>query len=933
MRTEPGREEETIVSRLIVAVVGLAGRFPRTTLAVTLALCGLSLYACANYLTFRTQRDDLVSPKKDYQERWQQYVNEFGDDDDMVVVVQGRDRPTMERALEALAVEVQKQPALFDRLFYKVDLRHLRNRALLFLPADQIRQIQDNLRSMDMLLNPPFIANLDPLFGWKSLTLGHLLNEAEQRALARAGEKTLRPGDEQLFTQLASVCSTAEAVLRDPDRYQSPWGSIQPASGQKDLLAEPQYFFSGDGTLAFLLVRPVKDHGTFTMAQKSIAAMRDIVADVGGRFRGLQVGLTGLPVLENDETAASQDDSGTASWLSLAGVILVYLVVFRSPRYPLLSVGALLVAMGWAMGWLTLTVGHLNILSATFAAMLIGMGDYGVLLVTRYEQERGAGADVHAALRATAAGVGPSIFTGATTTAIAFFVAMLADFQAVAELGWIAGCGVYFCVLAVFTVLPAALCLTDRRPRPEPVTIPVHPGGLWLPRLLGRPRWVVGLGLGVTAVMAVCATRVTYDHNLLHLQAQSLDSVQWELKLIDHTEGASWHTLSYTSTQEEALELKHRFEKLPVVQRVVTAADMVPLEQDRKLEQLRDIQARLRRLPPRRALLAHAPPNPADLKARLARLEASLAAGPGPSPLTARLAASLRGLQGQLDVLVPAEAARRLLRLEQLMTRDLAEDLYRLREVSTPEPITVADLPPSLRERYLGKNGKWLLQVFGNESLWEFAPLKQFVEQVRAVDPDATGKPFSTLEGLIAMKKGFEMAGWYALAAMAIVLLLDLRNLWHTVLALAPLALGIVCAVGVLGLLGLPLNPANMLAFPLILGVGADNGVLIIKDYRQQRRRLYNLSLPMGRGVLVVALTTILGFGSLMISRHRGLASLGLVLIIGVSCCMVTALVFLPAVLRLLSGRKQREAEAASAAVLQRASVGPLFRREPRASA
>jgi predicted exporter len=539
--------------------------------------------------------------------------------------------------------------------------------------------------------------------------------------------------------------------------------------------------------------------------------------------------------------------------------------------------------------------------------MLLGMGDYGVLWVSRYELERTAGATVAAAMRATALGVGPSIFTGASATAIAFFAAMLADFQAVAELGWIAGCGVYFCVLAVFTMLPAALILTDRRDRPAPVALPVHPGGLWLPWLMRQPGRVLAAGLAVTVVLGVCALRVSYDYNLLHLQAEGLESVRWELKLIDHTAGNSWYVVSYTSTPEEALDLKARYEKLPVVGRVVEVASLLPREQDRKIEQLRDIQTRLRRLPPRGALLEHAVPNPADLKARLARLlEALSAPGMGDSTLPAELAASVRDLQAKLEALPAEEAAGRLLRMEQYLARDLAEDLHRLREVSTPAPITLADLPPSLRERYVGKNGKWLLRVFGKECLWEFGPLQEFVGQVRTVDPDATGKPFSTLAGLVAMRKGFEMSGWYALAAMALVLLLDLRSLGLTLLALGPLLLGMICAVGVLGLFGLPLNPANMLAFPLIVGVGADNGVLILKDYLQQRRRQYNLSLPMGRGVLVVALTTVLGFGSLMISRHRGLASLGLTLTIGVICCMLTALVVLPAVLRMLSARQQK---------------------------
>ena len=151
-------------------------------------------------------------------------------------------------------------------------------------------------------------------------------------------------------------------------------------------LAEPHYLFSNDGQLALLLVRPLKDDDSFTFDQKSIDALRELLVQIKPRYPGLEFGLTGLPVLENDEMVASQNDSNLASWLALAGVALLYLVVYRGWRYPFMTVAALLVGTAWALGWLTLTVGHLNILSSAFAVMLIGMGDYGVLWVTRFSR-------------------------------------------------------------------------------------------------------------------------------------------------------------------------------------------------------------------------------------------------------------------------------------------------------------------------------------------------------------------------------------------------------------------------------------------------------------------------------------------------------------------------------------------------------------------
>ncbi|TMQ29440.1 MAG: hypothetical protein E6K70_25680, partial [Planctomycetota bacterium] len=306
-----------------------------------------------------TQRSDLISPNKDYHKRWREYLAEFGNDDDIVVVVKGSDRKRMEEALDLLAKRVQDQPALFDRLFYKVDLRLLQNRALLYLPVEQIQQIQDNLKSMTLLLE------FGPI-SWQSLTLYSLLHESRDRLAKLLPGRPLSPADEQFLAQLLALGKSATATLEDPAKYHNPWQSLMPAPPeQQNLLAEPQYFFSGDGSLAFLLVRPIQEAGSFTAAKQSVDAMHAIVADTRRAFPNLELGLTGLPVLETDEMAAAQNDTHLASLLAIAGVTVLFLVVYRGIAYPLLTVGTLLVGTAWAMGWLTLTVGHLNILSAT----------------------------------------------------------------------------------------------------------------------------------------------------------------------------------------------------------------------------------------------------------------------------------------------------------------------------------------------------------------------------------------------------------------------------------------------------------------------------------------------------------------------------------------------------------------------------------------
>jgi hypothetical protein len=207
-------------------------------------------------------------------------------------------------------------------------------------------------------------------------------------------------------------------------------------------------------------------------------------------------------------------------------------------------------------------------------------------------------------------------------------------------------------------------------------------------------------------------------------------------------------------------------------------------------------------------------------------------------------------------------------------------------------------------------SGKWLLEIFAKDCLWDFAPLEDFTRRIQSVDADATGKPFTTVEGLRAMKNGFQWAGVYALIVIVIVLFADFRGLYNTLIALTPLVMGIVLSLGIMALCGLSLNPANMIAFPLILGVGVDNGVHVLHDYLLRRADgKSTISYPIGRGVLVKALTTMIGFGTLMISSERGLASLGFILTLGVGCCMLTALVFLPAVLKVLGMPSPQEEE------------------------
>ncbi len=902
---------------MMVRFVDAVCRRPVSVLILSGLLAVGGTYAFCTRTEYYTRRSDLASPDKDYQRRWQAFVSEFGDEDDLVVVLRGGDVARKSAAVDDLAASLATKPDLFDRLFSKADLTGLKNRALLFLPSDQLQAMRENLDRMAPLLSAP----VGPI-AWRSLTLTNLLRQARERAGRIDPDTPLAPADEQFLTQLLATVQSANASLTDPAGYRNPWGSLMPAGPDQrsDMLDRPQYLTNGDNSLFFLLARPVKDANSFTPAQAGVEALRAIVNETRVRYPDLQIGVTGLPALETDEMAASQRDTTLAGWLAFGGTALLYCLVYRGYRYPLLTMSTLLMGTAWAMGWLTLTVGHLNILSAAFAVMLIGLGDYGVMWVTHYEQRRRAGDDPTTATRDTAAEVGPSLFTACTATALAFFATMFADFRAVAELGWIAGCGVLFCCFACFTVLPALIRLTDRRGLLAPLAVVDNDGAsrpvykpskqesAWLPVLARRPRLVLTCAAVMTLIAVGCGWRINYDHNLLNMQADGLESVKWERELIAATAGASWHSCSICATADDALALKARYEQLPGVSRVVEVASLVPGEQDKKLPLIADVHRKLAHLP----ALDHniAPFTP---PAREAQKEATLLLGAlkpqapiSRQPVLRDLVASLEQLRDHRAFVVPIDAQARLHEFERRLAADLIADLHRLRGVSTPQPITLADLPGPLRDRYVGTSKKFLVEAYAKEDLWDMAPLEHFVTQIRSIDPEATGKPFGTLEGLKSMQNGFAWAGVYAFFVIVGVLALDFRSFKHTVIAMVPLVAGVIWLLGIMVLTGQSLNPANMIALPLIVGCGVDNGVHVLHDFRARRRRRYTLAATTGKGIAVSALTTVLGFGALMISSHRGLAGLGFVLALGVTTCMTAALVFLPALLRELSEQRDR---------------------------
>ena len=909
---------ESVIGRMLVAWTRLCLKAPGTILAIALITAAAAGLLTQQHLGYKVSRVDLLDPDSDYNRLWIDYLAEFGEDDDAVIVVEGASQDEVVGVLSEVSAELAKEETLFHSVLHEVDLTEIRSKGLHYLDVD-------DLQSIDR-----FLAESEPILagGWSYLKVGTMIGGLGSRVVAGthgdAGEPPLEALERYSEGLLTSLSAAASGGMSGELPQASAWPGM-PGSLESLSDLSSQYLLAKDGTLGFALVRIAKSQDGFAGASEATDELRRLLDVVSARHPQVEIGLTGLPIMEDDEMRSSQNSMIKASMLSLIAVAVVIVAGFGGVRHALLANGVLMIGMAWAFAWATISVGHLNILSVTFAVTMIGVGiDYGTYYVGRYLALRRSGQDCEAALLGASATVGPSILTGAITTSIAFFSAAHTSFVGVSELGMIAGGGILLCAVAELFVLPATIALVDRSgffpTVPEPV--PVHH---WLRPVMRYPRFAVLASMAAILLTSSGVHDLVYDHNLLNMQPEGLESVELEKKLLTECDQSVWYALSIADTREELLSLKEQFEALPTVERVDQIASLLPVDEDLKRPAIEQIRGRLAGLPER-------PPQiPVDridaLVETLAWAQAEAAKRPG----GLRSAWHLEQCGDILRQMPPQQSSLVLAGFQQAVAGDMLTRMHALQAVSDPEPPRLEDLPESLVDRFVGSSGKQLLKIYGRGDIWDFDSLQKFVQDVRSIDPRVTGHPLQAYEASLEMKRSYEQAAVYSAIVILFVLWFDFRNLVHSCLAVLPLVAGMLQTLGIMGLVGIPLNPANLIGIPLVFGIAVDYGVHIVHDYLE-RPGTYRISPSTANSVLVDALTTILGFGALMVASHRGLESLGRVLTLGVTSCTITSLVFLPAVLRILPRRKVAAAvaeELAEDGGDQAADIVPMLATQP----
>ena len=834
--------------------------------AVGVALGFAALLYAGSHFALTSETDKLISKALPWRQRESAFNTLFQQEgDQIVVVVDGATPELAEQAAAELAITLKGRRDLFREVSRPDADPFFQHNGLLYEPLADVRA---NLN--ELITAQPF---LGPLAADPSLRglMGALSTALQGVASGQASLADLnRP-----ISRLADVL---ERVRRGQPAYFS-WRTL--ISGKP---ADPRELRH------VVLATPVLDFADFLPAAHSTDFVRVAARRLGlDAAHGVRVRLTGAPVLEDEEFATLAERGPLIAALALTAILIMLQFAVRSKRL----IGAILLTT--VIGLVTASaVGLLifhrfNVISVAFIPLFVGLGiDFGIQFTVRFRAEHDAGAPIRDALAASGAGMGRSLSLAATAIAAGFLAFAPTAYVGVSQLGVIAGLGMFIALALNLTVLPALIAIarpSSRQARPSQPPLERLDGFI-----LGHRRAVVATGVGAAVICAGLLPWLRFDFNTLHLKSARVESVSTLLDLMKDPEQSpnTLEVIAPSLTSADALA--ERVGRLPQVGEVRTLSSFVPADQAPKLAAIADATMLLDLSldPP----VVQPAPSEAEVAAAMKQTAADLRRAAAPS--APRAAEAALRLAGSLDWLASAPPATRV-RAQQVLMPGLTVILAQTRNALQAAPVTLGSLPPDLRRDWLTPDGRARVSAIPRGDSNDNAVLTRFIEAVRAVAPDATGAPIDTLEGGHTVAGAFAQAGLLSFIAITLLLFAVLRRARDVAITMAPIVLTGLLTLGSCVVIGQSLNFANIIALPLLFGIGVAFHIYFVMAWRAGGSHLLQSSLT--RAVFFSALATATGFGSLWASSHPGTASMGKLLMISLVWTLVSALLFQPALM------------------------------------
>jgi hopanoid biosynthesis associated RND transporter like protein HpnN len=850
-------------------VVSFSARKPVMILCFGLLVALVAvLYAAVNF-DMNTDTGALISPNTKWRRDDAVVSDAFPQlNDAVVVVLDGKTPELAEGAADKLAAALAQDHRNFDLVRQEGGGDFFDREGLMFGSVADVRTALQKL------------IDAQPL-------LGALAYDPSLRGIADA-VATVSSG-------VADGTNKAEAA-----QLQQPFDRLHAAISQ--LLAGKRAWFSwqrllstgkGDfvpSTRQVILAEPQLNYSDLKPGQDAVDAVRAAASKLHiDSAHGVHLGITGEVPLADEEFGSIAENIGLVGLLMAAAMLVTLWFATRSAKAVLAIVATILAGLAITLAAGLGAVGSLNLISVAFIPLFVGLGvDFGIQVTVRFNAERRKGAGLIEALERAAEAIGAPILLAAGAICLALIAFLPTDYTGIAQLGIISGFGMIVALVLNLTLLPALLVLLKPpAPKSEVGFSRAAPIDRWLER--NRRPVLVAFVAAMLYSLALLPL-VQFDFNPLHMRDPDAPAMRM-LRNLMHDSQRTPNTVSTLAPNPDAADkLAARLSRLPEVRDAITIDSFVPEQQDKKLPLIEDA-----------SLLLDATINPfsfpppvddastvAALRKAAGQLHRLAQARPGP------LGASAERLGRDFDALAQASPEMRA-KVADVLVPPLEVTLNKIRSSLQATKVTRETLPPEIASDWVSKDGRALVQLVPAGNSTDNDVLRRFTDAVRRIAPDAIGLPIATQEGAKTVSHAFIKAGLLALVLVSGLLFAVLRSLREVAFTLAPVVLSGFLTLGSCVVIGQPLNFANIIAFPLLFGVGVAFHIYFVMAWRRGARDLLQTSLA--RAVMFSALATGSAFGALWFSDHPGTSSMGLILMISLIWTLICALIFEPALL------------------------------------
>ncbi len=839
---------------------------------------GAGWYA-ATHLKVNTDTTQMLAADLPFQEKARELRESFPQiRNELAIIIRAPTQDELDAYSARLYSRLQKRDDIITALFSPKDELFFQENGLMFLSEKELEQRLSNLTKasglIEKLINDP---GIDTLFA----TL------AENDALASSsdlGEDSLN----KIYGDLAKVIS--ENVDGRPTPFS--WRGALTNENAPD-----------KGFLQILNVTPITDFTRLQPIKSALAGLRTEINTLNTEFDGRTSALiTGNLALRGEELETVSNGIGKSFLLSFIMVTLLLMVAFRSLYTSILTIIGLLITLTLTSAFAAFVFVELNLVSVAFTVLLIGLGlDFSIHLLLHIQEHRGKGSSLPVALKSTMREVGSAMVLAAPTTALAFFSFLPTSFDGIAQLGAVAGVGVLVAFFVSVTFLPAALAVVPA-PRPRPAKGTVRKSFSWF-EPISTPIAVIVTIVGLAAITLLPQAR--FDADPMALRSQKSESVIAFNMLFEDDDTVPYRLTRLVNSQEEAIATAEQVKGLDTVRSTRSLVDFVPQDQDEKLDLIDFASGSLAFVLDKSPTPRTTPPTGESIDTFIARLKTSIndQNQSGSTTNNSERQNLLNALQRLKDI-----GQKGLLeQVEKQIFAYWPNLVTSLQKQFNADYIEYDTLPENLVERYKTIDGKWRVDLLPAEDVRIPQKLKSYVNSVEEVFPDIGGGAIHSQRAGEIIALSMMQASGLAVIIITLFLLIFVRQVVTVLLMLFPLALAAILTIATGVLVNVPFNYANVIVLPLLMGIGVDSGIHLVM--RQQKvagseMSIYATATP--RAVLFSAFTTVASFGSLMLSDHRGIASMGQLLSIAIAYTLICTLIVLPAVFRFRANRQQK---------------------------